>query len=363
MPGKRILILDGFRFIAITAVLFYHLTSPYVAHYPHTDFLFHVFKFGYLGVYFFFIISGFVINYTLENTSNLFSFLRNRFARLFPAMLLCSLITFLVAGLLTKPQDITEAHQVRNFLPSLTFTNPTLWTLFTGKTFHWINGSYWTLWVELQFYTLAAVIYYAGKRHFLRNFIMAAVLISVFKDFPNLAGAAHPRIIYWWRTSTEIFNLTFNICWFCFGIYFYQLFKGLPFGIRHLRSYGWLAIALCLAWDLHNFYENSRDMLVSCVLMCFLFLLMIYWKSALVCLENRVVTYIGKISYSIYLIHEVIGLLLINSYSRYLGHFAFLSPFLVILMAIVFAAVSFKFYESKIVEWLRRRLRSHVLNK
>ncbi len=71
MTGQRMRIIDGFRCIALIFVLLYHLSNPYVAHYPHKDFFLHFFEFGYLGVYFFFMVSGFVINRTLENIPGL----------------------------------------------------------------------------------------------------------------------------------------------------------------------------------------------------------------------------------------------------------------------------------------------------
>jgi peptidoglycan/LPS O-acetylase OafA/YrhL len=139
---RRVKLLDSFRFIAITAVLFYHFTHLWVTQYPYGNYFHHIFKYGYLGVQFFFIISGFVISYTLENTPTLFSFYKNRFSRLFPSMLLCSLITLIVISLLDDHYLFKNAHELKNFIPSLTFINPTLWTLITKVNFYWINASY-----------------------------------------------------------------------------------------------------------------------------------------------------------------------------------------------------------------------------
>src|SRR6478736_6931335 len=101
MADKRLDILDGFRFVAIVSVLFFHFYSKWS--FPvkeenylpgenlyHTDFFNH----GNLGVQFFFIISGFVIFYTLERSETLIAFLTKRFIKLFPTMLLCSIVTF-----------------------------------------------------------------------------------------------------------------------------------------------------------------------------------------------------------------------------------------------------------------------------
>ncbi|MDB5146281.1 MAG: hypothetical protein JWQ57_301, partial [Mucilaginibacter sp.] len=321
MPAQRILIIDGFRFIALIGVVLYHLTNPYVVHYPHADFVVQIFSFGYLGVNFFFMISGFVINYTLENTRNIFSFFKNRFIRLFPAMLLCSLLTFLTAPLLDKARHFPGAHEAINFFPGLTFTHPALWTQALGRPIQWINGSYWTLWVEVQFYILAAIIYFANKRNFLRNFVLAAILVSIFKEVPNYLGHSYPGAFFSnWRRISEIFNLTFNMGWFCFGVFFFQLFKGTSFGPRNLSTYGFVVILICHVMNILGYYNNSTVLLLGIPVMSILFLLMIYKKAPLTVLENGLITHIGKISYSISLIHEVIGISLNNSYGTFLGN-------------------------------------------
>ncbi|MFC0514465.1 acyltransferase family protein [Mucilaginibacter angelicae] len=354
MPAQRILIIDGFRFIALIGVVLYHLTNPYVVHYPHAGFVVQIFSFGYLGVNFFFMISGFVINYTLENTSNISSFFKNRFIRLFPAMLLCSLLTFLTAPLLDKVHHFPGAHEAINLLPGLTFAHPALWSEALGRPIQWINGSYWTLWVELQFYVLAAVVYFINKRNFLRNFVLAAILVSIFKEVPNYLGHNHPGIFFSnWRRISEIFNLTFNIGWFCFGVFFFQLFKGTRFGFRNLSTYGFVVILICQVTDTLAYYSNSTVLLLGIPVMSILFLLMIYKKTMLTMLENKLLTHIGKISYSIYLIHEVIGISLINSYGSYLGSLNSLSPFLVTLLFIGFATISYRYYERRVSTWLK----------
>ncbi|HTD39422.1 MAG TPA: acyltransferase family protein, partial [Mucilaginibacter sp.] len=84
MNKHRIELLDSFRFIAILSVMLFHFTYSWTARDPYGKFFLHIFHYGYLGVQFFFMISGFVISYTLENTPNLLSFYKNRFSRLFP---------------------------------------------------------------------------------------------------------------------------------------------------------------------------------------------------------------------------------------------------------------------------------------
>ena len=87
---------DSFRCLAILSVLFYHFTDRWIPLFPFGHFFAHIFQYGYLGVQFFFMISGFVISYTLDHTNSFREFCINRLSRLFPAMLLCSLLTLII---------------------------------------------------------------------------------------------------------------------------------------------------------------------------------------------------------------------------------------------------------------------------
>ena len=363
MEKHRIELLDSFRFIAVLSVLLYHFTNSWISLYPFGNFFGHTFRFGYLGLNFFFMISGFVISYTLENTPNLFSFYKKRFSRLFPPMLLCTIITFATVSLLDDHDSFRNAHEIKNFVPSLTFINPSLWTLITKIDFHWINGSYWSLWTEIQFYLISSGLYFLNKRYFFRNMLVAGIVIVAIKyipiDFLNAHSEylrSHGLLNFFngWRYGDEIFNITFYMIWFLPGVIFYRLYKG--FNIRQDIFSGIcvLVILFCLVWDTRVFFADFFYVtMIACLLMFSLFFLMIYQKKYLSFLANPLFTRIGVISYTIYLIHEEIGVLLINKYGKYLGNWSALSPFIIIILVICFAELSFRFYEIKVSMLLR----------
>lgn len=98
----RIAFLDGFRGIAILPVTGFHYFTRYAADprhiVPYSDALagVRINEYGFYGVMLFFAVSGFVIAITLDHTHNFLEFVVRRFARLWPTMLVCSIITFLV---------------------------------------------------------------------------------------------------------------------------------------------------------------------------------------------------------------------------------------------------------------------------
>jgi peptidoglycan/LPS O-acetylase OafA/YrhL len=59
MNSRRIDLLDSFRFLAILSVLLYHFTIEWKDQTPYGNYFGSLFKYGYLGVEFFFVISDF----------------------------------------------------------------------------------------------------------------------------------------------------------------------------------------------------------------------------------------------------------------------------------------------------------------
>jgi peptidoglycan/LPS O-acetylase OafA/YrhL len=108
---------------------------------------------GWVGVDIFFVISGFVISYTAANGS-FGRFVRSRFLRLFPSILVCATITlaiFLSTGIMRFDRAI-EAY----------WKTVAIWPL--GG---WLDGVYWTLATELTFYVIVALVLLTGRPQWL----------------------------------------------------------------------------------------------------------------------------------------------------------------------------------------------------
>ena len=152
MPTEhnRIRSLDALRGLAALAVVLYHYFYGYQAVVqPHTTPLLFSAFYGHLGVELFFIISGFVILRTLERCHGPCDFTLSRFARLYPAYLASSCITLVVLfGIGFNPQHIGLLNIAASFamVSSLVHGPP-------------IDPSYWTLTYEVLFYAGACVTY------------------------------------------------------------------------------------------------------------------------------------------------------------------------------------------------------------
>jgi peptidoglycan/LPS O-acetylase OafA/YrhL len=149
--------LTSMRAAAAVAVAIHHTRTAW-AHFPLVDFFCQV---GWLGVSYFFILSGFVLMRQFDRAASYRTFISKRLARIYPLHLLtlvASLLAFAIIGSPLAGYVGTPLGTVANFL------------LIHG----WIpghpdirqawNGVSWTLSCEFFFYLLAPALFLALDR-------------------------------------------------------------------------------------------------------------------------------------------------------------------------------------------------------
>lgn len=140
--------LDMLRGFAALAVVFFHYSrhgTRYFAAFPFD------FWIGKYGVHLFFVISGFVIYYTLERSRTVADFAMSRFSRLYP--------TYWTALALVIALDLLRGSERIWWNGYL--VNSTMLQKFVG--FPDVDDVYWTLGIELAFYGLMAVLFVTGQ--------------------------------------------------------------------------------------------------------------------------------------------------------------------------------------------------------
>lgn len=168
--------LDLIRFFAAWAVLTYHLGfKAFVLHESAASAQLGLPTsippwgpltwWGWIGVQIFFVISGFVISYSIEN-AGWRSFIRRRIARLLPAMLISASTIALVA---VAWEGATPARTAILWAKSVTFFP-------IGP---WLSGQFWTIPVEVCFYGLMCLLICAGQERRLESIAWALGLLSL----------------------------------------------------------------------------------------------------------------------------------------------------------------------------------------
>lgn len=347
--NKRIEIIDGFRALAILSVLFYHFFSRWDdKNYSYLPL--DVFHYGFKGVSFFFIISGFVISYTLENTQYFIEFWKKRFIRLFPSMLVASTVTYLFIIIFDSSNLFLNSHYFRNYLISLTFLLPNIFDFFFSKKIHfsYLNYSYWSLWPEIQFYLLASVLYFTNKKYFLFNFLIVSIIIIIGNDLFSFYHLNKNKII---EKIINLFNLISYLKYFIAGVLFYEIYKKSKITLKKTTSIITLIfiyLSLIFPFKLENF--------ISTTLMFLLFLIFILRPESFNFLKRSFFVNLGISSYFLYLIHEYIGVLIIKKTVSLFYPYSFIAPILMIVIFIFSSIFYFKFIEKKISKFISTKI-------
>jgi len=241
-------------------------------------------QYGWLGVHTFFVISGFIIPYSLYqyrySIRDYFRFIGKRLARLHPPYL-ASLVV-VVAVYLATLAIFPNAHiprldlSLRQFVDHFFYLND-----FVGKT--WLNAAYWTLSIELQWYLLLGLTF---------------PLLANRSWIVQVAGAMLMLIGY--RLIGSFHVIFHSVPIFLIGVFVFQYRMGLSSAWRML-----LSIAAMFA-----LMKTPIGMPVSIVSTITGLLI------AFATLENRWCNRLGEISYSVYLLHLPVGLGLMAVLSR-----------------------------------------------
>lgn len=352
MQNNRIEVLDSFRGIAILMVLFFHYFSRWTTLYPYQgkyDFFGH----GKFGVQFFFMISGFVILFTLEKTKSLAQFWFNRFIRLLPAMFFASTITYLFFTLFDTEMLFPTSHYIKNVLVSLTFIQPGLLSTLSRYTIKldYVSGSYWSLWVEIQFYVLASFFYFFYQKKFYTYFYVMAALL-VISNFLLSHIYSDNYFILKIKALRSIFNIVDALPFFCLGAVFYTFYEN---NQKQVKNSIWekSIFLFFTSFLILTSYQDLKKIFLIAIFIS-LFLLMIYAPKRISFLNNKVLNVIGVSSYFLYLIHENIGVFLIHKNIIEFDFAPFLVPIFYMLILILCSIVFTKYIEGKIIVFLKK---------
>jgi peptidoglycan/LPS O-acetylase OafA/YrhL len=291
---SRYLELDSLRGIAVLAVVLYHYTFAYDFHFKlfsdHKFYLYH----GNLAVPLFFVISGFVIFLTLEKSKKKTDFLVSRFSRLYPSYWVAMFVTIIFVTVFPVP---TLGHYTIKEIA----TNLTMLQGFTKIRL--IDQVYWTLKMELTFYIIMYLLYLNKLLSKIEWACLAWLAFSLISSIFKIPFKKYLDVLF----VLEYAPL------FIAGINFYRI-KNNGAGILNHIIIG-LSFVVEVKWLLLMHPDENYMSVILLAGIYVLFYLFAYGRLSWI--NNRVLLFLGSISYSLYLLHNVIGYSIIYRLRQY----------------------------------------------
>lgn len=341
--AARVNEIDLLRFVAALAVMLFHYLfrgaaadNLSVVQFPS---LAPWAAYGYLGVELFFLISGFVILMTVREASA-GSFIASRVSRLYPAFWVCCTLTFVVTLLIGAPRFSASGLQYAINLSMLNgFVNVAS-----------IDGVYWSLFVELKFYALVALLLLTRQLRYIERYLWGWLALVVVASFVSVG-------------KLNYFLLDGYAPLFAGGALCYLIFSQGVSGTR--------LVALALAWLLaithvlqglsgltkHFQFLFDAAVVVTVVSVFFAVMLAVALRR-LSWLARRRWTLLGALTYPLYLLHQNIGYMLFNLGAMRVPDWLLLM--VIIILMLLLAYLVHRYVERPVGLWLRQLLEAKL---
>jgi peptidoglycan/LPS O-acetylase OafA/YrhL len=295
---------NALRGMAALMVCYFHFGFGNREYLPDSSWVKQTAEFGWSGVEFFFIISGFIIPYSMHaggyKLSNWFTFMKKRVIRIEPPYIASVLLIVVLNSLASSMPGFNGtafSADWSNILGHFAYVNA-----FTGGK--WLNDVYWTLAIEFEFYILASLLFplISSPNRIYRWTILILLALSM-----RLAIPHGPHINSF-------------ITFFISGILLYQW----QCRIMNEVEFAGLTLSVLI------FYVMDSNPLFF-ILTLTAILLITGWKKI-----PRFLLFLGAISYSLYLIHIPVGGKFINLAQRMIVSPSVAFKEILVFMALIF---------------------------
>ncbi|MBE9219659.1 acyltransferase family protein [Dolichospermum flos-aquae] len=314
--SEKLEIIQFLRVFAALAVAWFHFANGN-PNFLNEGWLKDSGKYGWLGVEVFFVISGFVIPYSLSRSNfklklHWRKFLAKRFLRLHPSYIVSIIITIALW------YASSLAPGFKGAAPRIDITNITLHFAYLNGIFNqpWINPVFWTLGIEFQYCLLIMLIH---------------PVVSACKSYNNMISLLSICILPFFFIDQN--NIVFHwLFLYIFGILCFQLYTH---KINKVQYFFMLSIITIVS-------NACMGNLITLVGLCTAIAI-----SFVKIPQIRIFTFFSDLSYSFYLIHVPIGGRIINFGLR-LGGGIYLKLIIIIIALIssIFAAdLMYKYIE------------------
>jgi len=280
--------INGLRAIAILAVVLYH---------------FGMFGFssGFVGVDIFFVISGYLMTKILYSDSlnfcSIFKFYHARAIRIIPALLVMIFILLPILSVILIPDFYSEfiKHAIRSlfFISNYTYMNEGL-SYFSSNSKYNVLLHTWSLSTEWQFYLLYPFVFYFANKY--RRFTIY-ILLLIFIISLSLSSVLYLKypVFSYFMIPTRAWEMVLG------GLVYLSPFKFSTVKPKSKFLYHIFVFLLVISCFLFN--ESTPWPSYNALLPCLLTSIILLYNYQNSILKNGFLQLIGLSSYSIYLWH------------------------------------------------------------
>ncbi|MBA3813496.1 MAG: acyltransferase [Alphaproteobacteria bacterium] len=278
------------------------------------------FNIGHLGVAFFFLMSGFFIQPSLEKYNLVRPFLVHKFLRLWPSYAFCFALGLVFVFIFS---------QLREDIFPYSFDHMFAYFFWTRDIFHYayIDGSVWSLEIQVKFYIFAAIVWYFWRHRFLEamtvSFLVLCAMGFVLREYGEFEESSYRYLVYNFNKDIKYSLLiTMGVCYYSYYNKKISLLKFILLGF------------LLLGCFVSPLAQYSRPYLMNAYYLgiflfgCSLFFTNIKQKSSTY--AGKTMDWFAKISYPLYVCqvlpgYTIIYYMLEKGYNVYLALFTALA--------------------------------------
>jgi peptidoglycan/LPS O-acetylase OafA/YrhL len=273
----RIKHIDALRGLAALLVTIFHITGSSGLTKQTASY----FSFGWVGVDIFFVISGFILPYSMMKTHYKIKafgiFILKRVIRVYPAYIISigiGVVMAIITGRYLYPKESIILHIL---LLNNLFPYPS------------VSPVFWTLTIEFQFYLLVGLLFYYFSKSNISSLILITALVAC---------------------SLYVNNASYILRWFPFFALGILIFNKRMTNMPPILFWIFSAAIWFVIAKVHG--------LPQLIASIFALLFILYAKAEKQTLFNRIILWLGTISYSLYLVHWEIGRAAVNVSRRIL---------------------------------------------
>jgi exopolysaccharide production protein ExoZ len=335
-------ILQLFRGIAALMVVLHHSIGS-LRYYHKIDypFLNYVGSIGKFGVDFFFVLSGFIITYSAfykYNEPNSFSnYIKNRLIRIYVPYLPFGIFMLVVYTFLP---GFSNGNRDISFLTSLTLIpqgNPAL-------------SVAWTLSFELFFYLLFSISFFSKR---VWNWFVlvwfASIILFTYSSLASLQVLKNPLLRILFSTYNIEFILGFLLALVIVGKVKINIFLGILTLILSFISF------LYCTFNHLKFFKFDVNLLFSIAAFSIIYVAINYYNFKIN--STALMMLIGNATYSIYLIHNPLQMILIRLFPKITTIASVIVALLMVLiLSCIFGYVYYLIFEKKGIQIIKSKL-------